>query len=330
MNFLNKYPTTSVTQGSLAMMIPSIKNTGALFGNYPTLVDTGIRKPSLNESSYFIGPDGQLYYTNGIRPWVGSGTTKIQIRRSSDDAVIATPVSGTDSCFGPSICSVIDSMGSLTYYIAFCGPMAANNNVYLMSSNDLIHWTTPVVVSSRADGYEYFNVSITYDSVQNRIVAALEENGPVVSGQSLKWTFFSSPVGSFTGTWSRLTAQVYGPYSACPCLKYRASNNKYYFTFLSIYNGYSTFVGRASYPFTAGTPKVAAKPLLVAAQGMDDGSNKSDYDHCEIPGVGVLINYINGDQSTWSEQRYDLFTGTLEQYYNYLDALIDQAEVVRI
>jgi hypothetical protein len=303
------------SQNAEVKLTPTLDSSGKVFGRLPRFIDTGLREPGTVEKQYFV-KSGELYYVTGMRGFqLSTVPSYLVVRNAVTGETVSTvlPLNTADSIFGPSIVGVgSDDPSDTLYYLSY-----TRNSAYVeyRTSSDLVTWGMPVQVAGPVAGKVYYNTSVCYNSKLGKLVMAIES-----TNNNSEMSFVFMITGNDFLTWARIGTLKFGDpgYAACPVLDYRASTDSYYFAWLSFTGSeYQTRIGKIDGTMT--TVSIAAYPILRSSG--TDGTNASDLDFCEYNGE-VLMNWCNGNQTTWGEGRLELYTGTMEQFFNHVDSMI--------
>lgn len=266
---------------------------------YPSQIATFIQKEGIihadrMEATPFIWNDGRMLLMVSART-VG----KIEIY---DGENLVTSIESNLS-FGSAI------MNEGTLYIFGTTPDYKNNNgseVNMISTNDLINWTAPIVVLNKNPNMTYFNTSVDKLPDGSFIMAAetCEPNTVCFNSRFYKSTDLVNwvEVGSIFSKNS---------YAACPTIRY-VSGYYYLFYLIVEQNGaqlkFSTYIARSldlvNWEY--------GKMLVLGPEG-DEGINASDMDLIEHQGK-VYINYADGDQGAVSDIRLATYEGSLNDF----------------
>jgi alpha-L-fucosidase len=182
-----------------------------------------------------------------------------------------------------------------------------DNTIWIMSTTDLINFSTPIKVVSFTNCY---NSSLCYNPDSNKFILVYEVDKP----RSFSIRFMES---TDLINWTETGSFDIGTYSACPTIRY--INGYYYLWYLFISGGepgnvnpwYVTNITRSTdlinwqYSYTD-----------FLSPDSQEQNNTSDMDLCEFNGK-VYILYSIGNQTTWASVTYAIFTGTLQELVNH-------------
>jgi hypothetical protein len=178
------------------------------------------------------------------------------------------------------------------------------NDVTLLKSTDLDHWTVQRVISQ--DHEHLFNSSVCQGDGQ--FVMAYESDDPKFTPFTVKFA-----VSKDLEHWTGLPGVIFGPdrYAACPCLRY--VNGFYYLLYLEHRTPrwfFETYLARSR--DLKHWELSSANPVL--SPGPNDGTNASDPDLIEFGGKTYLY-YSVGDQRTWSKLKRAVYDGPLSEFF---------------
>lgn len=193
--------------------------------------------------------------------------------------------------------------------------------IEMVSSTDLVHWSTPVVVLRAEPQEKFFNVSVCKG--ETGFVLLVESNDPAWPAFTFK--YFRS--GDLLH-WNRVPDALYGreKYVGGPALYFE---NKFYYTLYlqSLGEGrYETRVTRSKdlvhwqdapdeRPFVTFNPENAVHPLRPAGTRE---ANASDAELCAWQGK-TIVYYTGGDQQLAGDLQWAEFDGSpadlLERFY---------------
>ena len=186
------------------------------------------------------------------------------------------------------------------------------NEIEMTSSEDLVHWTEPVVVLKAEPQEKFFNVSVCRG--KDKFALLVESNDPAWPAFTFKY-FVSDDLLK----WTRVPDAVYGrdKYVGGPALYFE--DNTYYTLYLHALGGgrYETRITRSSdlvdwqdapqgRPVVTFNPKNKVHPLRPANIRE---TNASDVEVCQWQGK-TLVYFTGGDQHLAGDLQLAEFAGT--------------------
>ena len=209
------------------------------------------------------------------------------------------------------VCALVDN--GVLYVFGTSNWSAAGNHVAMISTTDLVNWTSPITVfNTHVSGQTIFNTSI--DKTPTGYVMAYEVSEPGLVDFSIR-TATSTNLLSWTPVGVVVHPQSY---AACPCIKYL--NGWYYIVYLrNVDGGFVSFIMRTNdfitYDYFNGNAKWPDYiQFLSHVSFPTEGNNNSDVGMIEHNGI-TYITYAVGDQQTWANVRTAVYLGTLEQLF---------------
>jgi hypothetical protein len=177
-----------------------------------------------------------------------------------------------------------------------------NDEIALVESEDLLHWTDPRVIIPRVAGRKLYNSSIAARG-DGSFVLAYEtcEAGTVCFNARFA-------LSSDLYTWTD-AGTIFKPseYAACPTIRF--IDGMYYVFWLRDIGHYATYVSRSADLVTWED----SREVVLSSLGAGESVNNSDMDLIEYNGE-VVINFAVSDQKTWSDIKLAHYRGTLEQF----------------
>ena len=175
------------------------------------------------------------------------------------------------------------------------------NELKMLVSSDLVHWSQPVTVVSASEGQIIFNNSVTKDKYGFTMAYEVSEPGVTIftprfakSTDLVNWTPMTRPFNT-------------KEYSACPTIRY--INDHYYMFYLANRrNKYITLLARST---DLENWQYGTHAAFVPTK--EEGINNSDVDLVEH-GKSVLFFYFTGDQQRWGNLQSAEYKGDLVSY----------------
>ncbi len=160
------------------------------------------------------------------------------------------------------------------------------NSISMISSEDLINWTSKTTIFTADSSIKLFNTSVTYNPTTEEFVLAYEYATPGEVPFSERFLFSSD-----LDTWSMSgTALNPDEYSACPCIRY--FEGYYYIFWLESAPGY----WRKRVSRTVNFTEFEKSPLIVLdPKYLETDINTSDMDMIDR-GDHLVISYAVGNQ----------------------------------
>ncbi len=223
-------------------------------------------------------------------------TRSIDVRHLDGTTISSTP---WDYALG---CALV--VGSKLYVFASESHLYSRR-IVMSYTDDLLNWSAPVTVKTLTGDESVWNVSVTYDS-RGEYVMAYE-----VLSTGSRWFSFRFAVSKDLMTWSDVGVRYSHQYSACPTI--RVIDGTYYVLFLSE-GPQSMFTSIARSRDLVNFEQSRAA-FLEPISG--EGVNSSDVDLMEYNGH-TTITYLTGDQSTWGDLKTATYPGTTRNLFESL------------
>ena len=273
----------------------------------------------LVEITPFVFKDRFYLLENWQKQWEFPGSTdgsmttqdEIRIRDVAEDRIVSIPL------LGHGLGMALVHEGHVYVFAGNWGTGAKWNitEIKMVSSDDLIHWSDPVVVLKAGPREKFFNVSVCRGA--ERFVMLVESNDPAWPAFTFKY-FTSDDLVH----WERVPGATYGreKYVGGPALYYEGG--RYYTLYLeSLGKGfYETRVARSTdlihwqdapndRPVATFNPKNKVHPLRPVEIRE---TNASDLELCYWEGK-TRVYYTGGDQHLAGDLQHAEYDGTAQE-----------------
>lgn len=186
------------------------------------------------------------------------------------------------------------------------------NDVTLLRSSDLKHWSEEVVI--RQSGEHLFNSSVCEGPAG--FVMAYESNDARYPAFTTKFARSRD-----LDHWEKIPDAIFGTdrYTACPCIRYA---DGYYYVLYLEHRGpahrFETYITRSR---DLRHWRLSSANPVLRPTAIDDGINTSDPELVQFGGK-TLFYYSVGDQRTWMNVKRGVYPGCLSRFFQqwYRDA----------
>lgn len=265
--------------------------------------DVPTQLPGIVKSEYFadgyessvVVMGAQLVHIVSRRPWVTVGVSSTTAYRGNEAFDVPAP--------GFEYISVL-----VHEEIVYVFGTINNRSVQMVSSADLVTWTTPVTVIE-IKGSLVYNTSVTRDADGFVMAYETDFRVPFTINFARSYDLYS---------WFQVGAQLHPEiYAACPTVKF--IDGYYYVFYLRRTNKpykYYTWVERSA-DLVTWEPQTSLFSVLSPERG--EGTNTSDIDLIEFNGVTHMV-YLAGDQTSGVWAKKAEYQGTLASLVGVLFA----------